>query len=90
MKHAGPESLYLYVKPEEKKIVKTEEEKAVETARKLRTWQTAQDIFYGSERDLKNFPHPVMIDVTDKHHLGVIPHNWFKALYPRLGVTGET
>ena len=89
MRHAGPESLYLYVKPEEKKVVKTDEETAMEAARKIRNWETAQEIFYGPERDLKNFPHPVVLDQTNKHHLGFIPHNTFKALYPRLGVTGE-
>ena len=89
MRHAGPESLYLYVKPEEKKVEKTDEEKAMEAARKLRNWETAHQIFYGPERDFKNFPHPVQVDITEKHHLGFIPHSWFKSLYPRLGVTGE-
>lgn len=88
LKDESPEACYLYRKPETKEVVLTDEEQAVEIARKLRTWETAHEIFYGPERDLKNFPHPKMVDVEQKNHLGFIPHSWFKACYPKLGVTG--
>ena len=86
----GPEEIYLYRKPVIKEVIKTEEEKALEIARKLRTWEKAHDIFYGPERDFKNFPHPKRVDKPGKHHLGFIPHSWFLALYPKLGVMGES
>ena len=85
----GPDSLYLTVKPEIKKEVKKPEEEFKHMVQKLRDWKVANEIFYGGERDFVNFPHPQVVDIPEKHHLGFIPHSWFKACYPRLGVTGR-
>ena len=87
MRHADAET-YLYKKPEVIHVPKTQEEISMERAKKLRNWESANEIFYGPERDLKNFPHPKMAVESPKNHLGFIPTNWFKALYPKTGVTG--
>ena len=87
VRHADAET-YLYKKPEVIHVPKTQEEISMERAKKLRNWESANEIFYGPERDLKNFPHPKMAVESPKNHLGFIPTNWFKALYPKTGVTG--
>lgn len=57
---------------------------------KVQNWKNANDIFFGPDRDLKNFPHPVYkVKPTETYQLGFIPTRWFKALYPRLGVSGS-
>lgn len=56
---------------------------------KVANWKKANDVFFGPERDHKNFPHPVMPEsVTETYQFGFIPTRWFKAIYPQLGVTG--
>lgn len=56
---------------------------------KIMYWKKANDIFFGPERDLKNFPHPeYRVTNTTQYTMGFIPTTWFKALYPQLGVTG--
>lgn len=56
---------------------------------KVANWKRANEIFFGPERDFKNFPHPVMpVTVAETYHFGIIPTRWFKALYPKLGVSG--
>lgn len=57
---------------------------------KVQNWKNANDIFFGPDRDFKNFPHPVYkVDPTETYQLGFIPTRWFKALYPKLGVSGK-
>ncbi|XP_045196070.2 ATP synthase subunit b, mitochondrial-like [Mercenaria mercenaria] len=52
-------------------------------------WKRANDVFFGPDRDTKNFPHPEYKEkITEEYNFGVIPTRWFKALYPQLGVSG--
>ena len=57
---------------------------------KVSIWKRANDVFFGPDRDTKNFPHPVMPEkISETYQFGFIPTRWFKALYPRLGVSGN-
>ena len=46
-------------------------------------------MFYGPERDLKNFPILKQQDLPPPTKLGFIPQSWFNAFYEKTGVTGE-
>ncbi|KAL4233572.1 ATP synthase F(0) complex subunit B1 [Mactra antiquata] len=56
---------------------------------KVQHWKYANEVFFGPDRDLKNFPHPVYnTKPTETYQLGFIPTRWFKHLYPHTGVSG--
>ncbi|VDM16240.1 unnamed protein product [Hydatigera taeniaeformis] len=51
-------------------------------------WSKCNEIYYGKERDMVNYP---TIKVPERHpkvRLGFIPDAWFQLLYSRTGVTG--
>jgi len=57
---------------------------------KVQNWKNANDVFFGPDRDFKNYPHPEYKDhPTETYQFGFIPTRWFNHLYPRLGVTGS-
>nr|QQL94308.1 adenosine triphosphate synthase [Urechis unicinctus] len=54
----------------------------------VNNWDKANALYYGPERDTKNFPHPVQPVKNPATRLGFIPETWFQAFYDKTGVTG--
>lgn len=54
----------------------------------LANWERANKIYFGPERDMKNFPHPERAEFHPPVRHRVIPESWFQALYNRTGVSG--
>ncbi|VDP39739.1 unnamed protein product [Echinostoma caproni] len=51
-------------------------------------WAKCDEIYYGKERDMINFPTVKYPLTHPKVRLGFLPDSWFQALYPKTGVTG--
>ncbi|VDD82186.1 unnamed protein product [Mesocestoides corti] len=51
-------------------------------------WDKCNEVYYGKERDMVNFPTVKITQQHPKVRLGFIPDSWFQALYSRTGVTG--
>jgi len=54
----------------------------------LENWDKANKIYYGPERDTKNFPILIQPEEGPATRLGILPATWFEAFYPKTGVTG--
>lgn len=54
----------------------------------VRQWDEANALFYGPERDLKNFPVQLQQENAPPVKLGLFPQTWFDAFYEKTGVTG--
>lgn len=52
-------------------------------------WDKMTDIYYGPDRDMKNFPAIKMQEYHPKVRMGFIPDSWFQAMYDKTGVTGK-
>ncbi|XP_052807942.1 ATP synthase subunit b, mitochondrial-like [Mya arenaria] len=57
---------------------------------KIHYWKKANEIFFGPQRDVKNFPDFETPDtIKESYNFYMIPSRWFtESLYPRLGVSG--
>jgi len=62
------------------------EESSVE--KMVHNWDNANKLYFGPERDTKNFPIPKMPDANPPVRLGFIPDSWFQFFYEKTGVTG--
>lgn len=51
-------------------------------------WEKQKEIYYGKERDMKNFPPLKIPEWHPKVRFGFLPDSWFQAFYNRTGVTG--
>ncbi|KAM7532914.1 hypothetical protein Aperf_G00000121136 [Anoplocephala perfoliata] len=51
-------------------------------------WEKCNEIYYGKERDMVNYPTIKIAQQHPKVRFGFIPDSWFQALYSRTGVSG--
>jgi len=51
----------------------------------VKIWDEKNQVYYGPQRDMVNFPPPRMMDSSPPTRLGFIPERWFTALYPKTG-----
>jgi len=51
-------------------------------------WDKANDVYYGKDRDFKNFPPVKHQDKNPPTRLGFIPESFFANFYEKTGVTG--
>ncbi|VDQ10701.1 unnamed protein product, partial [Trichobilharzia regenti] len=51
-------------------------------------WEKSHQIYYGKERDFKNFPTIKFAETSPKIRMGVFPDYWFQPFYNKTGVTG--
>ncbi|ESO87239.1 hypothetical protein LOTGIDRAFT_210633 [Lottia gigantea] len=51
-------------------------------------WKKARDLFYGPERDMKNFPTIKQQADSPKLRHDFLPDAWFQYLYPKTGASG--
>ncbi|CAH8601556.1 unnamed protein product [Heterobilharzia americana] len=51
-------------------------------------WDKCNEIYYGKERDMKNFPTIKVSESHPKVRMGVLPESWFHPFYSKTGVTG--
>ena len=54
----------------------------------LANWERANKIYFGPERDTKNFPHPERAEFHPPVRHKLFPEAWFEAFYKRTGVSG--
>ncbi|OWF50199.1 ATP synthase subunit b, mitochondrial-like [Mizuhopecten yessoensis] len=55
---------------------------------RMATWKEVSDIFYGPERDLKNFPSPKQQVDAPGIRFGFVPESFFEFLYTKTGIMG--
>lgn len=56
---------------------------------RIQQWDYVNSIYFGPERDLKNFPLFAQPDGTPPVRVGIFPASWFDFFYPKTGVTGK-
>lgn len=56
--------------------------------KQVETWEKNNQVFYGPERDVKNFPISKMPETNPPAKLGFIPESFFQFFYEKTGVTG--
>jgi len=55
---------------------------------RIETWNYVNSVYFGPERDMKNFPSYKQLYEPPKVRLGFIPSGWFDFLHPKTGVSG--
>jgi F-type H+-transporting ATPase subunit b len=51
-------------------------------------WEKANQIYFGPDRDTKNFPIEAQPAEVPPTRMGILPKSWFDAFYQKTGVTG--
>ena len=54
----------------------------------VKIWDKNNQVYYGPQRDMVNYPPPRILDAPPATRLGFIPERWFTALYQKTGFTG--
>jgi len=54
----------------------------------LENWDKANKIYFGPERDTKNFPILTQPEYGPPTRMGIFPATWFEMFYEKTGVTG--
>lgn len=57
---------------------------------RIEQWDYVNSVYYGPERDTKNYPHPSQPERRPPVRLGIFPASWFDFMYPKTGTSGET
>lgn len=52
------------------------------------TWNYVNSVYFGPERDTKNFPNPAVAMTSPETRLGIFPATWFEAFHNTTGVSG--
>ncbi|KAH9491374.1 hypothetical protein Btru_052252 [Bulinus truncatus] len=55
---------------------------------RIEQWDYVNSIYFGPERDIKNFPILKQPDRPEPVRLGLIPAKWFDLMYSKTGVSG--
>jgi len=70
------------------KAVQTVAVRSSSIAKHLENWEKANNVYYGPDRDTKNFPLKKMPEKAPPTRLGFIPESFFQMFYEKTGVTG--
>lgn len=57
---------------------------------RIEQWDYVNSVYFGPERDMKNFPNPSQPLKIPPVRMGIFPGSWFDFFYPKTGVTGKT
>jgi len=55
---------------------------------RIKTWDYVNSVYFGPERDMKNYPSYQMLEKPESVRLGLIPASFFNFLQSKTGVTG--
>jgi len=67
------------------------EDLAVSLEQRVQYWKEANEIFFGPQRDMKNYPPLELPETIEKDtHFFLIPASFFRTMYERLGVSGKS
>ena len=55
----------------------------------IERWDKANKIYFGPDRDFKNYPTLRITEHRPPTRMGVFPSAWFDAFYNKTGVTGN-
>ena len=59
-----------------------------EIEEEMTRWEVANEVYYGKDRDMKNFPHMPIPEKCPPVKFGILPGSWFTAMYNKTGVSG--
>ena len=69
-------------------VVPSRQGHSISKQERIETWDYVNSVYFGPERDMKNFPNPTQPAKHEPVRLGIVPQSWFDFMYPKTGVTG--